>query len=189
MAVAAEAKATKVIVPCRISYAHIWAPGQNQDGTPGKYGLAVLIPKEDKKTISKIEKAIEAAIDLGKSKLANKQGKVVLAGLKLPLRDADDEGIEDEAYVGKKFFNASSTRKPQIVDRHKEKIEDEDEVYSGCYCNVSVNFYAFSKEGNKGIAAGLGNIQKVKDGDRLSGGSTADEDFDELEDEDEELFG
>jgi len=186
---ALEARATKVVVPCRISYAHVWKPGVNRDGTPGKYGLSVLIPKEDKKTISKIEKAIEAAIEVGKNKLANKQGKVVVSGLKLPLRDADDEGIDDEAYQGMKFFNASSTSKPQIVDRRMDSIDDESEVYSGCYCNVSINFYAFNRDGNKGIAAGLGNLQKVKDGERLGGGSSAAEDFEVLEDEDDEIFG
>lgn len=185
---AREMKATEVIVPCRISYAHIWKPNTNQDDTPGKYGTALLIPKDDKKTITKIENAIKAAIDAGKSKLANKQGKVVVNGLKLPLRDADEEEIADDAYKGMMFFNASSDRKPQVVNRRKERIEDEDEVYSGCFCNVSINFYAFNRDGNKGIAAGLGNIQKVKDGERLAGGHTADDDFDELDDEDEEDF-
>lgn len=183
---ARELKATEVMVPCRISYAHIWKPYTNKDGSAGKYGTALLISKEDKKTIAKIENAVKAAIDAGKSKLANKEGKVVMKGLKLPLRDADEEEISDAAYKGMMFFNASSDRKPQVVDRRKERIEDEDEVYSGCFCNVLINFYAFSADGNKGIAAGLGNIQKVKDGERLAGGHTADEDFDELDDEEED---
>lgn len=185
---ARELRATEVIVPCRLSYAHIWSPALNKDGTPGKYNTSILIPKDDKTTIGKIEKAVKAAINGGKSKLANKQGNVVMSGLKLPLRDADAEEIADDAYHGMMFFNASSKRKPQIVDRRKEKIEDEDEVYSGCYCNVSINFYAFNRDGNKGIAAGLNNIQKVKDGERLSGGSSADEDFDALEEESEDFL-
>ena len=44
---------------------------------------------------------------------------------------------------------------------------------SGDYCNVSVNFYGFAASGNKGIAAGLGNIQKVRTGERLAGRATA----------------
>ena len=86
------------------------------------------------------------------------------------------------------FFNASSTRKPQIVDRHVQPILDQEEVYSGCYCNVSINFFAFAKEGNKGIAAGLNNIQKIRDGERLAGGSTAEDDFEALDDDDDDIF-
>lgn len=183
---------TKVVIPCRLSYAHIWKPSTNEDGTPGKYSTTILIPKDDEKSIEKIKGAIKAAVAEGKSKLANKQGKVP-ANLKLPLRDADEEEIDDEAYKGHYFLNASSRTKPGIVGRRKnengrfEPITDENEVYSGCYCNVSINFYAFAVEGNKGIAAGLNNIQKVKDGERLSGGSSAEDDFEDLGDDDDDM--
>lgn len=181
-------KKTKVVVPCRISYAHIWE-GQVDDYGKTKYSVALLIPKDDEKTITKINNAVQAAIEEGKSKLANAKG-VVPKNIKLPLRDADAEGNDDPNYEGMMFFNASSTRKPQIVDRHVQPILDTEEVYSGCYCNVSINFYAFSVDGNKGIAAGLNNIQKVKDGDRLAGGSSAEDDFDSLDgdDDDESMF-
>jgi hypothetical protein len=179
-----EMKATKAIIQCRLSYANIWEPKEDDNGNK-KYSASLIIPKSDKKTIAAIKKAIEAAKAEGKSKLANSKGKIP-ANIKLPLRDADEEDRDDAAYAGCVFMNASSKRKPQIVSRSLEVITDEDAVYSGCYANVSVNFYAFSKDGNKGIAAGLGNIQKLKDGERLSGGSTAEEDFDELEEDEEE---
>jgi hypothetical protein len=57
------------------------------------------------------------------------------------------------------------------------------ECGSGDYCNVSVNFYPFNANGNRGVAAGLGNIQKVKDGERLSGRTNAASDFEELADD------
>ena len=117
-----------------------------------------------------------------------KDGFVNKKTLKLPLRDADEEEKSSPDYKGMMFFNAKSKRRPQIVDRHKEALYSDDEIYSGCYCNVMVNFYAFAMEGNKGIAAGLGNIQKVKDGDRLGfGGTAANDDFDDYEDEVDDL--
>lgn len=186
---ATETKPTKVILKnVRLSYANIWAPRETDSGEM-KYSAALLIPKTDKKTVMSINKAIEAAKIEGKSKLANKAGKIP-SNIKLPLRDADEEGKdEDEVYAGHYFINANSNRKPQIVDRAKEAIEDRDEVYSGCYANVSVNFFAYNSNGNIGIGCGLGNIQKLKDGERLGGGSTADEDFEELEDdEDDDLL-
>ena len=75
------------------------------------------------------------------------------------------------------FVNANSTTAPQIVDRSVQPILDRSEVYSGCYARVSVNFYAFNSNGNRGIACGLGNIQKVRDGEPLGGKSSAADDF------------
>ena len=173
---------TRVIVPCRLSYARIWSP--NEDG---KYSVCLLIPKSDTKTLKKIQAAVEAAKSEGKHKLANKAGNIPV-NIKTPLRDGDEEKADDENYVDHMFFNANSKNKPGIVDRRKQEIIDEEEVYSGCYANVSVSFYAFSVDGNKGIAAGLGNIQKLKDGERLSGGPSADEEFDDLGDDDDDDF-
>lgn len=87
------------------------------------------------------------------------------------------------------FVNCSSKDAPQIVDRKVQPILDPMMVYSGCYCNVSVNFYPFNANGNRGVAAGLGNIQFVKDGERLSGRASADADFDALADDDEDVLG
>ena len=179
-------KATQILIPCRLSYAHIWEPGTNADGTPGKYSASLLVDKSDKETLAKIEKATEAAIKAGQTVLANAKGVVVRQKLKLPLRDADEEGVDDPAYEGKMFLNATSRYQPGIVNRKVEDILDQNEVYSGCYCNVDVNFYAFSREGNKGIAVGLNNIQKLKDGERLAGGRSAKDAFSVLEDEDED---
>ena len=78
---------------------------------------------------------------------------------------------------------------PQVVDRHVQPVVDPMMVYSGCFCNVSVNFYPFNANGNRGVAVGLGNIQFVKDGDRLSGRASADADFDALEDDEDVLGG
>lgn len=54
---------------------------------------------------------------------------------------------------------------------------DSTEVYSGCYARVSINFYAYNVSGNKGIACGLNNVQKLSDGDYLGGRSRAEDDF------------
>lgn len=66
----------------------------------------------------------------------------------------------------------------------KKPILDRGEVYSGCYARVSLNFYAFNSNGNKGIACGLGNIQKIRDGEPLGGKTSATDDFSTLADDD-----
>ncbi len=177
--------ATKVVIPCRISFANIWEP-KAINGGDEKYSVSCLIPKSDKKTLARIQKAVEAAKEDGKTR---KWSGKIPPNLKLPLRDGDIDRPDDENYEDCYFLNASSKDAPQVVDRKVNPVLDPMMVYSGCYCNVSVNFYAFNANGNRGVAAGLGNIQFVCDGERLSGKASADADFDALEDDDEDVLG
>ena len=177
--------ATKMVIPCRISFANIWEP-KAINGGDEKYSVSCLIPKSDKKTLARIQKAVEAAKEDGKTR---KWSGKIPPNLKLPLRDGDIDRPDDENYEDCYFLNASSKDAPQVVDRKVNPVVDPMMVYSGCYCNVSVNFYAFNANGNRGVAAGLGNIQFVCDGERLSGKASADADFDALEDDDEDVLG
>lgn len=174
---------TKVITgKVRLSYANIFEP-KSINGSDPKYSVSLIIPKDDKQQVEVIKKAIANAIEADKTKLANKAGKVP-ANLKTPLRDGDEDRPDDEVYAGCYFINANSTKAPAVVSTEKDRTTGkaitlgEDEVYSGCYARVSINFYGFNTNGNVGIACGLGNIQKVEDGERLGGGSSAEEDFD-----------
>ena len=176
-----EKENTKVITGIvRLSFANIWEP-KSINGSDPKYSVSLIIPKSDKVTIAEIEAAVDAAITEGLGKFGGKAPSK--ASIKLPLRDGDDER-EDEAYQNCYFLNANSKTPPQIVDRKVKPILDQSEVYSGCYAKVSINFYAFNTNGNKGVACGLGNIQKVKDGEPLSGRSNASDDFDTEPDDD-----
>ena len=178
----ANVNKTKVITGknTRLSYFHGWEP-TSINGGPERYSVSVLIPKDDKETIKAINDAVDAAIEEGIAKFGGK--KPNKAAIKLPLRDGDTER-EDEAYAGQWFINANSKTAPQIVDKAVKPILDRDEVYSGCYARVSLNFYAFNSNGNKGIACGLGNIQKIRDGESLGGRSSAADDFSTEEDDD-----
>jgi hypothetical protein len=178
---------TKVITgECRLSYANLWEPKSINGGAP-KYSVSLIIPKSDKHTLGKIEDAIQAAYTEGKAKLKG-NGKSVpsLTVLKTPLRDGDAERPDDEAYADAYFVNANSATAPGIVDNGQEPqpINIRSEIYSGVYARASVNFYAFNSNGNKGIACGLNNIQKLRDGEPLGGKSRAEDDFATEDDED-----
>lgn len=165
---------TKVVTGMvRLSYANVWEPASVNGGAE-RYSVSILIPKTDTKTADAINKAVDASIQAGIGKFG---GKAPSKGsLKLPLRDGDMER-DDDAYKGCWFLNAKSKTAPQIVDAACNPIIDRDEVYSGCYARVSLNFYAFSSNGNKGVACGLGNIQKLRDGERLGNRTSAAMDF------------
>ena len=177
--------ATKVVIPCRISFANIWEP-KSINGSEEKYSVSCIIPKSDEETLTRIRAAIDAAKEIGKSKC---WGGKIPPNLKLPLRDGDIDRPDDDAYAGAMFINANSKEAPQIVDRKVQPILDPFECGSGDYCNVSVNFYGFNANGNRGVAAGLGNIQLVKHGERLSGKASASSDFTAVDDDDDLPFG
>lgn len=170
---------TKVItgVNTRWSYANVWDPKSINGGAP-KFSVSLIIPKDDTTTVNKIKAAIQSAYEEGQSKLKG-NGKTVpaLSILKTPLRDGDLERLDDEAYAGCYFVNANSASAPGIVDADRQPIIDRSEVYSGVYGRASINFYAFNSNGNKGIACGLNNLQKMKDGEPLGGKSSAEDDF------------
>ena len=168
----------------RWSYANVWEPKSINGGTP-KFSVSLIIPKSDTKTLAKIKAAIEAAYQEGQAKLKG-NGKSVppLAALKTPLRDGDTERPDDEAYANAYFINANATTAPGIVDVDRNPILTRSEVYSGVYGRASINFYAFNSNGNKGIACGLNNLQKIRDGEPLGGKSSAASDFSTDADED-----
>jgi hypothetical protein len=176
---------TKVVTGIvRLSYEHVWEPASINGSNP-KYSVSLIIPKDDVKTISAINQAVENAIKDGAAKFG---GKIPPKGaLKLPLRDGDTER-DDEAYRNAYFVNANSTTKPGVVDADRNPILDSSELYSGIIGRASINFYAFNSNGNRGIACGLNNIQKLSDGTPLGGHSRAEDDFADLDDDDEDFL-
>ena len=164
---------TKVVTgKVRLSYCNLFTPRQSDDGGEPKYSVCVLIPKSDKATLDRLKAAIEAAKTAGLGKFGGK----LPPGLKVPLRDGDTERDSAE-YKGHFFLNASSRQRPNVVDAEVNPVLHPDEVYSGCYGRVSLNMYAYVMSGNRGIAAGLNNVQKLADGDRLDSRSSAADDF------------
>ena len=170
---------TKVITGpnIRFSYANVWEAKSINGGAP-KFSVSLIIPKSDTKTVEKIKAAIEAAYKEGESKLkGNGRSVPALSAIKNPLRDGDTERPDDEAYSNSYFINANSSAAPGIVDANCNPILERSEVCSGVYGRASISFYAFNSSGNKGIACGLNNLQKIRDGEPLGGRTRAEDDF------------
>lgn len=170
---------TKVITgpETRWSYANVWDAKSINGGTP-KYSVSLIIPKSDTATVNKIKAAIQAAYEEGESKLkGNSRSVPALSAIKTPLRDGDTERPHDPAYANCYFINANSATAPGIVDADCQPILERSEVYSGVHGRASINLYAFNTNGNKGIACGLNNLQKIRDGEPLGSRSRAEDDF------------
>ena len=181
---------TKVITgkDTRWSYCNAWEAKSINGGTP-KFSVSLIIPKKDTVTVNKIKAAIEAAYREGESKLkGNSKAVPALSAIKTPLRDGDTERPGDDAYKDSYFINANSTTAPGIVGADRQPILDHSEVYSGVYGRASISFYAFNSSGNRGIACGLNNLQKIRDGEPLGSRSRAEDDFADADDDDDDGF-
>lgn len=181
---------TKVITgKVRLSFVHVLEP-HAYEGQEAKYSTMILIPKSDTKTIKAIKAAQKAALEQG---IASKFGGKKPTNIKTTLRDGDEEMDTEERpeFADHYFMNVSSKQKPAVVDKTKTKTEDSEEVYSGVYARVSLNFYAYNTAGNKGISAGLNNLMVLGYGDYLGGRASAEADFADIEveeDEDDDLI-
>ena len=168
--------------PCRLSYTHVFEK-HSFDGNPenGKYSTNILIPKTETETVAAIKKAIEAAIQTA---IVSKWGGKKPKNLSSPLMDGDEK--DDEVYAGHWYLNAKCSTRPNIVDRNKAPIVDEEEIYSGVWAILSVTFFGFDVNVNKGVSCGLNNIMKFKDDEKLGGRTSAENDFADIDNEDDE---
>lgn len=168
-----EKKTIKVTTPeFRVSFPQVFE-AKSFNGGKEQYSICMLF---DKKTdLTPIKKAMQEVIDAKWPDKA-KRGK-----LWNPLRDGDAEKPEREEYQNVIFANAKSLDKPGIVDAQRNMITSGEEFYAGCYARATLVIYSFEKSGNKGVAFGLNNIQKLRDGEPFSGRNSAENDFDTVE--------
>jgi hypothetical protein len=165
----------------RLSYVNLLKPRENQYGGEPKFSVTILVPKSDAATKQKIDAAIEAAKQFGKSKCWN---GVIPPMVAIPVYDGDGVKPSDgmpfgEECKGHWVFSASSKvdQPPKIVDANLNPIMDPTEVYSGMYGRIAVNFAPYAQAGKKGVGCYLStNVQKTRDGEPLGSAAPAAQD-------------
>lgn len=161
----------------RFSYVNVFAPRVTPNGDE-KYSVTLLIPKTDISTKQRIDAEINKTLQ---ENLVDVFKGTMPANLKLPIHDGDGVRQSGEAYgpecKGHWIITANSNSAPEVVDSSCNPIISKNEFYSGCYGRASLRFYAYNQNGNRGIGCGLGNVQKLEDGQPLDGRTTAAEDF------------
>ena len=163
----------------RLSFVHLFTPYANQQGGEPKYSTTILVPKSDIATKQKIDMAINAAIQEG---VSSKWNGVRPPMLSIPIHDGDGVRPSDGMPFGDEckghwVFTASSKQPPQVVDIGINPILNQSEIYSGVYGRVSIRFFPYASNGKKGVGCGLGNVQKLEDGEPLGGRTSAASDF------------
>lgn len=162
----------------RFSYANVFEP-RAVNGGKAKYSITLLIPKSDTNTYQRIMAEINKTLQ---ENVADVFKGVMPANPNLPIYDGDGLRPSGEPFApeckGHWVMSAKSNSAPEIVDANCQPIIiSKNEFYSGCYGRASIRFYAYNQNGNKGIGCGLGNLQKLEDGQPLDGRTTATEDF------------
>ena len=171
--------ATKVLTgEVRISYANLVTPRASQQGGEPKYSVTLLIPKTDAATLNDIAASINAAYEDGVSRNwggAHPQKKELLH---------DGDGLRPSGLPfgdeckGHYVLTASTKNKPQVVGIDNINCElAPNDIYSGMYARVTLNFFPYDTSGSKGVGCGLGNVLKIRDGEPLAGGASAASDF------------
>lgn len=147
-------------------YPALFIPRAYQEGAAGsagqpKYQLTILVDRDDPTSIERINNCIKTAI----YRKWSDDGIKTIKKIKLPLQDAEDTGKdEDPIFENKLYFTAKNDVQPGIVDSNVQPILDQKEVYAGCICKASMDFYATDKGGGRRVAVSLRNFQKIRDG-------------------------
>jgi hypothetical protein len=163
-------------------YVNILQPRQRKDakGNPQgdpKYQMTLIFDEDtDLRAMKK------AAQEAGIEKFGPKFPELVKKGkMNWPFVDNEDK-VDDDDNLIPGFENPGvsvgfkSKDKPGIVDSDAEPIMDKSEIYDGMRARVSCRPFAYDNE-SKGVAFYLINVQKLGDGDRLSGDPAAEDDF------------
>jgi hypothetical protein len=162
----------------RFSYVNVFTPKAPQNGGDPKYQITILLPKTDIATKQAIDAAIQQELI---DAVTTKFGGQMPVAPATPIHDGDGVRPSGEAFGeecrGHWVFTASSKNKPEVVDQNVQPVLSPTAVYSGCYGRASIRFFAYNQAGRKGIGCGLGNVQKLRDGEPLGGGTTAKQDF------------
>ena len=161
----------------RFSYVQVFEP-RAINGGDEKYSVTILIPKSDTVTYQNIINEINKCLQ---ENVASTFKGVMPANPSLPIYDGDGLRQSGEPFgtecKGHWVISAKTNTAPEVVDTNCNPIISKNEFYSGCYGRASIRFYAYNQNGNKGIGCGLGNVQKLEDGQPLDGRTTAAEDF------------
>lgn len=169
----------------RVSFPDVFEARAFNPNDKPKFALTLIFPAIDQMEPDQLEKL--KAMKAAANEAANERFKVGLDGeyrgkkLVSPFHKTDEK--PDYYEPGQIFVKFSSFQKPGLVYPNKKPIlEDSGDFYAGCWAHVSFDAYTYDHSGNRGVAFGLRNIQKVADDEPFSGSRTSpDDDFDCVE--------
>jgi hypothetical protein len=175
-------KSPRLLTPkFRVSFPSVFEKASYNNGTPRYSVVGLFFPKQfteaDTAKWAAIKKKLgEVCVEFFKKDIKTMKED---RSFKIPFHKGSEKTYQGYGDPDMVFFSmANSKRRPQILDAKGNPItsENAEEFYAGCWARASVNPYAFNNIG-KGLAIGLGNIQKLGDDDSFEGFTSAEDDF------------
>lgn len=167
----------RVLSPAgRLAFPHLFEPTLVPGGREEVYNCVLVF--EPDVNLDELKAAVRYAADAafpdGEWQRLRKLNK-----FRLPFRRAEEYETYGEPFdvPDRIFISASSRERPGVVDQRVKPIIDQSEMYAGCFARARLYTHPYNTAGNAGVTFFLNNIQKVKDGPRLSGRRSAEEDF------------
>lgn len=166
-------KNKRLITPVfRVSFPQVFTPKPPMDGGEPVYSIQMLFPKTMKEEL----KAMQA---MYKEAAAAKWPNGLPKNFRSPFNDGDTKDLE--SHKGHFYVNCKTKFQPGLVGPDRQPIISQDDFYAGCFARASISAYAYDKNGNKGVAFSLQNIQKVKDGPKFASRVAAEDEFETIE--------
>lgn len=185
-----------VLENVRLSFPKLFKPEASIEGGVPKFGAGFLMDPATTSGAANIKKMTAAINAASKKTWAEKADKVrkALDSDRSGLRDGDTatngEGDVYAGYEDQMFVSASNRKRPQVLNRDKSPLVEEDGVmYGGCYVDAVVSVWATAdkKLGGNGIFATLEVVRFRKDGEPFGAAPVdADDYLAELPDDDED---
>src|SRR6185436_10726221 len=177
----------KLVTPVfRLSFPNLFEARKGNTDDPNatpKFGLsAIWTPAKFTEKEKGQWRAIMAELDKEAQRVFGKPWKQLPDTVRRGIRDGASKDNLEGYGEGTRFANITSKNRPGVIDKNGDDISVEDgntdEIYPGCWCRATVTVYSYNNKG-KGVALGLRNVQKIKDGPRLDNRTNAKDDFDE----------
>ena len=168
----------KCVTPvCRGSYVNLLEARPLPESEKLAWGMQCLFPKSDPDVIEWVKEIKGVFAQVLIDKFGMEKAKTVVASIKTPIRDGDASTEADKELQGYWFMNANNVfRQPHIIGPMGKPVDPEtltvDDIYSGAWYRVMLEFWYYDKAGNKGISSSIAAAMKVKDDDNLGSGTT-----------------
>jgi hypothetical protein len=168
----------------RVSHPHVFKPTSVNNSPNLNYSIEMLFDKTTT-DLSLLQGPLKAAI-VGKWG-PNKSDWPT--PLKMPIRDGDkpygkNKEVKPE-HKGMWVVRASSSAeysKPHVVGRDPTvKLENESDLYPGCYARASLKAHAYTFADKDGVKFVLDAVQFIRDGKAMGGKKPADQIFGVIE--------
>ena len=159
----------------RVSFPSVFARSEMS----GKYELSAIFDEDGECDLALLKAAASKAA-------AEKWGDKIPKGLRSPFRDGDEKDLDKYPdYAGNTWMTLRTDKRPRVFNAGGGLLEDEGDLYGGCYCRATVSCYAYDFQGNRGVSFGLLGLKKIRDGEAFGGGGGVSkaEDFDGMNDD------